>query len=147
MGIRSRTLACAATRARQTQTTTSCLQHLSGLYRSHGRVVGDPEVMRRNLSLCIIAINGQSLPILRCVKYCALRGRSGYELRSWTFRGTMWSTQTVNDSICCGCIVGERPNPGSLSVEIALQVAGKASLALAVRHGRYAQSKRNDQEI
>jgi hypothetical protein len=55
MGLRSRTLACAATRARQTQTTTSCLQHLSGLYRSHGRVVGDPEVMRRNLSLCIIA--------------------------------------------------------------------------------------------
>src|SRR5450755_1879140 len=53
MGLRSRTLACAATRARQTQTTTSCLQHLSGLYRSHGRVVGDPEVMRRNLSLCI----------------------------------------------------------------------------------------------
>src|SRR5580765_5082955 len=55
MGLHSRTLACAATRARQTQTTTSCLQHLSGLYRSHGRVVGDPEVMRRNLSLCIIA--------------------------------------------------------------------------------------------
>jgi hypothetical protein len=25
------------------------------LYRSHGRVVGDPEVMRRNLSLRIIA--------------------------------------------------------------------------------------------
>jgi hypothetical protein len=55
MGLRSRTLACAATRARQTQTTTSCLQHLSGLYRSHGRVVGDPEVMRRNLSLRIIS--------------------------------------------------------------------------------------------
>jgi hypothetical protein len=51
MGLRSRTLACAATRTRQTQ----CLQHPSGLYRSHGRVVGDPEVMRRNLSLCIIA--------------------------------------------------------------------------------------------
>src|SRR5580704_17808853 len=57
MGLRSRTLACAATRARQTQTTTSCLQHLSGLYRSHGRVVGDPEVMRRNLSLCMIRHN------------------------------------------------------------------------------------------
>jgi hypothetical protein len=51
MGLRSRTLACAATRTRQTQ----CLQHPSGLYRSHGRVVGDPEVMRRNLSLRIIA--------------------------------------------------------------------------------------------
>ena len=36
MGLRSRTLACAATRARQTQ----CLQHPSGLYRSHGGVVG-----------------------------------------------------------------------------------------------------------
>src|ERR1035437_3679754 len=24
------------------------------------------------------AISGQSVPILRCVKYCALRGRSGY---------------------------------------------------------------------
>src|SRR6266851_703068 len=55
MGLRSRTLACAATRARQTQTTTACPQHSSGLYRSHARVVGDPEVMRRNLSLRIIA--------------------------------------------------------------------------------------------
>jgi hypothetical protein len=26
----------------------------------------------------VIAISGQSVPILRCVKYCALRGRSGY---------------------------------------------------------------------
>ncbi len=55
MGLRSRTLACAATRARQTQTTTACPEHSSGLYRSHARVVGDPEVMRRNLSLRIIA--------------------------------------------------------------------------------------------
>ena len=47
MGLRSRTLACAATSARQTQ----CLQHHSGLYRPHGRVVVDPEVMRRSLSL------------------------------------------------------------------------------------------------
>src|ERR1035437_630345 len=26
----------------------------------------------------IIAITGQCLPVLRCVKYCTLRGRSGY---------------------------------------------------------------------
>jgi hypothetical protein len=51
MGLRSRTLACAETRTRQTQR----LQHPSGLYRSHGRVVADPEVMRRNLILHIIA--------------------------------------------------------------------------------------------
>ena len=55
MGLRSRILACAATRARQTQTTTACPQHSSGLYRSHAGVVGDPEVMRRNLSLRIIS--------------------------------------------------------------------------------------------
>ena len=54
MGLRSRTLACAATRARQTQTTTACLQHLSGLYRSND-CSRRSRVIRRNLRLRIIA--------------------------------------------------------------------------------------------
>src|SRR6516164_810758 len=45
MGLRSRTLACAATRARQIQTTTAYLQHFSTLYRSHGRLVGVPPLL------------------------------------------------------------------------------------------------------
>ena len=36
-------------------------QHSSGLYRSHARVVGDPEVMRRNLRLRII--DGMRRPV------------------------------------------------------------------------------------
>src|ERR1017187_1618510 len=38
----------------------------------HQRFVSGP------LDSCQIAISGQSVPILRCVKYCTLRGRSGY---------------------------------------------------------------------
>ena len=55
-------------------------KHLSGARRleeeTHKDLDFSPAIFPR-ADEYIIAISGQSVPILRCVKYCALRGRSG----------------------------------------------------------------------
>ena len=86
MGLRSRTLACAATRARQTQ----CLQHPSGLYRSHGRLVGDS---RSNASQPQFARNRHCL---NCAASAGLplANRTALKVR---FRGT---SRSVKRCLC-----------------------------------------------
>ena len=56
-------------------------KHLSGARRLEEETHKDLDLSPAIFSIAdeyIIAISGQSVPILRCVKYCALRGRSGY---------------------------------------------------------------------